>query len=1351
MDVVILQETKVRNGLTNVVIGGYAYHASPTEMQRGVGIAIREELVSMLDGGRLLLVSERMMVAKMNWGVIVGAYAPINGYNCETEEKDEFDKTLRALLERHRHRHLVLAGDFNATMTMTEERKVLGKNDNGERFEAVVEDHELQPQNWRWQDPEDAWTWAGTELMPGKRTLDWIAVSPLLAPAVTSCEAVEAFDTDHKMVLITLLTDFKAPKRPQKRKKNEHRENPNNPGVEKAWNNMLAKRPRKKRAATPKRPKREFITEPTWALIQAKYDALARWKAAKGTPEEQERHLALADLQKQVKQAVHNDRMLHWEKLAATIQEQAAANNSTAVFRTLRAFYKPRPKRRGFTRSQEEMNEGAEHFRKLLTDPATPPIFPAALPSEPRYVARPTLPPAAPGKLTIFTDGSAKTEAGETRVGYGVHFPAHPEWDESGRCAEGEEMTPLRGELWAVWRALEKAEGKAEEVEVVTDNQQVQRGLGKAMTTWVAANFDHVPQGELWRQIARLARRTTVTVRWVPAHDARKGRDAEGNGKADRLAKTGRNKPMAAAAFDRNPLETYAIDETLPNGEEILNALLQLNANGAPGVDGITASEIRESEDLKGALVHTIQGAWRTARVPKDWATARLVAIPKKSGATKWSDHRGITLLVVASKVLTRLLLQRMTGITLSDWQFGFRRGRDTGMAIAAVRHLVDETRRTNGRCSIAFIDLQKAYDSVDRVRLWQALQQFGIGGRLVELMQQLYDDEVIVNVDGEEAGRFSSTAGVRQGCILSPLFFNIALELAMSAAWPKMRGIKMQTPKGQETEVKVVAYADDVAVVAKTRNALQANLEALAAALAALGLTISVDKTKTMTLTPKAVQQQSTAAVYAARCEAARQARGEQLEEATKAVVVEERGRMVVHWISGPHICPLCDDYTTDKPDRLRTHIKNRHKENKYSVTRGLDKYVHLDYALDLEGKQCKWCNKTFSAHSQARKHIDTGACRSKPGAKAVAEVKRLADQKHWREKADARLEGLQCRTCKKSYASLSSARKHVQESECGKTAQAAEARGQMPPQPTAVAAPPAPAPRALCRHRCKNKAQCAHACCKKHGQEAGKSQREDKEETDEEEAGEVCLYGKPVEEVDGFKYLGRVLRRDGEDGEEIAARIRAARTTMVTLQLPLHKRTAVAGRTKLAVFRAVTMAVLLYGCQTWTPKEKDWLKLQSFEMQQLRRILGWKAKLTPEGLRYPKNSEVLLAIEAIAGHPYLTIRELVRQRQVRWWGMVLRMGADSFLRQTLVAARPEQSRVGWKTAGALVPSIRRLAQLAELGEEERWDRPRWKAAAAPAEEAAAGSGSEGEGEEEDAVLPAARGPVGEGRPRQQ
>ena len=77
---------------------------------------------------------------------------------------------------------------------------------------------------------------------------------------------------------------------------------------------------------------------------------------------------------------------------------------------------------------------------------------------------------------------------------------------------------------------------------------------------------------------------------------------------------------------------------------------------------------------MKAAMVAVIQTAWETGAVPKDWTVAKLIAIPKKTAAVEWSDHRGITLLVTASKVLTRLIMQRLTAIPVGEWQFGFRR-----------------------------------------------------------------------------------------------------------------------------------------------------------------------------------------------------------------------------------------------------------------------------------------------------------------------------------------------------------------------------------------------------------------------------------------------------------------------------------------------------------------------------------------------------------------------------------------------------------------------------------------------------------------------------------------------------
>ncbi len=117
----------------------------------------------------------------------------------------------------------------------------------------------------------------------------------------------------------------------------------------------------------------------------------------------------------------------------------------------------------------------------------------------------------------------------------------------------------------------------------------------------------------------------------------------------------------------------------------------------------------------------------------------------------------------------------------------------------------------------MAFIDLQKAYDSVDRKRLWESMRLAGLGGKMAELMEALYEDEVIVQVDGEEVGTFGSKTGVRQGCIVSPLMFNVVLQRAVESAMPEMKGIEMRGKEDETFEVRVVAYADDMVVMAES------------------------------------------------------------------------------------------------------------------------------------------------------------------------------------------------------------------------------------------------------------------------------------------------------------------------------------------------------------------------------------------------------------------------------------------------------------------------------------------------------------------------------------------------------
>ncbi len=71
-------------------------------------------------------------------------------------------------------------------------------------------------------------------------------------------------------------------------------------------------------------------------------------------------------------------------------------------------------------------------------------------------------------------------------------------------------------------------------------------------------------------------------------------------------------------------------------------------------------------------------------------------------------------------------------------------------------------------------MDLEKAYDRVDREALWSVLRTYGVGGQLLKGIQAFYRE---ANACVRVGGKFSEEVGVRQGCVMSPWLFNIFMD----------------------------------------------------------------------------------------------------------------------------------------------------------------------------------------------------------------------------------------------------------------------------------------------------------------------------------------------------------------------------------------------------------------------------------------------------------------------------------------------------------------------------------------------------------------------------------------------
>ena len=85
----------------------------------------------------------------------------------------------------------------------------------------------------------------------------------------------------------------------------------------------------------------------------------------------------------------------------------------------------------------------------------------------------------------------------------------------------------------------------------------------------------------------------------------------------------------------------------------------------------------------------------------------------------------------------------------------------------------------------LRFIDLTKAYDSVDRTLLWDVLARFGVPSRMLAVIRQFHDGmQACVRLDdGERSHKFDVGQGLRQGCVLAPLLFNMFFTAVLRVA----------------------------------------------------------------------------------------------------------------------------------------------------------------------------------------------------------------------------------------------------------------------------------------------------------------------------------------------------------------------------------------------------------------------------------------------------------------------------------------------------------------------------------------------------------------------------------------
>ena len=136
------------------------------------------------------------------------------------------------------------------------------------------------------------------------------------------------------------------------------------------------------------------------------------------------------------------------------------------------------------------------------------------------------------------------------------------------------------------------------------------------------------------------------------------------------------------------------------------------------------------------------------------------------------------------SKNSCRVLLNIIEGaidINLRQEQAGFRRGKGYMDQILSLCNIIEQSTEWNAPLCIGFIDFKKDFDSIHHETLWNILRHNGLPQKIVGLISVLYKIfECSVLMDSTQTDYFPVKSGIRQGCIISPILFNITLDYIM-------------------------------------------------------------------------------------------------------------------------------------------------------------------------------------------------------------------------------------------------------------------------------------------------------------------------------------------------------------------------------------------------------------------------------------------------------------------------------------------------------------------------------------------------------------------------------------------
>lgn len=295
---------------------------------------------------------------------------------------------------------------------------------------------------------------------------------------------------------------------------------------------------------------------------------------------------------------------------------------------------------------------------------------------------------------------------------------------------------------------------------------------------------------------------------------------------------------------------------------ELVTTLRRMKRNKAPGPDGIPVDFIRlflsnsvaptiaADFDIEtgtialNKLLKLLVEMWTHGCVPESMNKAALVYILKKGDPTDCGNYRGISLMDSTVKILISILTARLsetleTRNLISKAQAGFRRKEECAAQGLALYEIIKRRFNVQKPTYALFLDFQKAYDTVPHEALFRKMDIIGIRGRFSNFLRGLYKDSIVAvrTTDGSSSTPFSLLRGLRQGCPMSPILFDLFINDIFEEC--DEHGVNVPASTGPPTKRKTgtlpaqipgLLFADDGVLLSSSQVALRLSKNKVAA-----------------------------------------------------------------------------------------------------------------------------------------------------------------------------------------------------------------------------------------------------------------------------------------------------------------------------------------------------------------------------------------------------------------------------------------------------------------------------------------------------------------------------------------